>query len=62
MRKMKALSFYPLPIYFGINKKTFLKLEKKNNFDLYFKNKSSKIKSYYLMVYILFYNLQFYNN
>ena len=37
-RKFKN-HFYPLPIYFGINKETCLKLEKKNNFDLYFKNK-----------------------
>lgn len=31
--------FFPLPIYFGINKKTYLKIKNKNNFDVYYKKK-----------------------
>ena len=31
--------FFPLPIYFGINKETYLKLKKKKKFNLYFNNK-----------------------
>ena len=32
-------NFFPLPIYFGIDKKTYLKLKNKNTFDLYYGNR-----------------------
>ena len=44
-------NFFPLPVYFGITKEIYLKLKKKNNFDLYYKKK-------YL---INIYNVKFYN-
>ncbi len=44
-------NFFPLPIYFGINKKNYLKLKNRNNIDLYYKNK------YLLNIY----NLKFYS-
>ena len=43
--------FFPLPIYFGVNKETYLKFKKKNTFNLYFKNK------YVLNIY----NVKFYS-
>lgn len=43
--------FFPLPIYFGVSKEIFLKSNKKDNFDLYYKNK------YLLNIY----NVKFYN-
>ena len=44
-------NFFPLPIYFGINKKIYLKSKDKNTFNLYFKNK------YLLNIY----NVKFYS-
>ena len=44
-------NFFPLPIYFGINKETYLKFKKKNSFNLYYKNK------YLLNIY----NVKFYS-
>lgn len=44
-------NFFPLPIYFGINKKNYLKYKNKKIFDLYFKNK------YLLKIY----NVKFYS-
>ena len=29
-------NFFPLPIFFGVTKETYIKLKKKNNFDLYY--------------------------
>ena len=43
--------FFPLPIYFGVTKEVYRKSKKKNNFDLYYKNK------YLLNIY----NIKFYN-
>ena len=50
-KKKYKNKFFPLPIYFGINKKTFEKIKDKNNFDLYYKKK-------YL---INIFNTKFYN-
>ena len=43
--------FFPLPIYFGVTKEVYLKSKKKDNFNLYYKNK------YLLNIY----NVKFYN-
>ena len=43
--------FFPMPIFFGINKKIYLNLKNKNVFDLYYK------KKYLLNIY----NVKFYN-
>ena len=43
--------FFPLPVYFGITKEIYLKLKKKNNFDIYYKDK------YLLNIY----NVKFYS-
>ncbi len=43
--------FFPLPIYFGVKKKEYLKYKNKDSFDLYYKNK------YLLQVY----DAEFYN-
>ena len=32
-------NFFPFPVFFGITKETYLKLKKKNDFDLYYKKK-----------------------
>ncbi len=44
-------NFFPLPIFFGVTKKTYIKLKKKNNFNLYYEKK-------YLMN---IHNVKFYN-
>ena len=43
--------FFPMPIFFGINKKIYLKSKDKNTFNLYYKNK------YLLNIY----NVKFYS-
>lgn len=50
-KKKFKKQFFPLPIYFGISKKKYLKLKNKKNFDLYYENK------YLLNIY----NVKFYS-
>ena len=44
-------NFFPFPVFFGITKETYLRIKKKNDFDLYYK------KKYLLNIY----NVKFYN-
>ncbi len=51
LKKKFKNDFFPMPIYFGINKKTYLSCKNKNTFDLYYN------KKYLLNIY----NVKFYD-